>query len=227
MELDAIPLRILGSLIEKEATTPDAYPLSLNALTAACNQLSNREPVMQLSEIEVRNAVNALRQEGLVRAIQPAGSKVMKFQHLLTDKLNLDDRERAVLGVLMLRGPQTLGEIRARTARLADFASPEDVDGTLNALSGRGLATEVPRRPGQKESRYAHLLGGEPSAESAAVTSPGDDRSASAHHTGTTNASSAGDPDRVVALEESVDALRRDLAELRSRFEELERQLGV
>src|SRR4051812_29142158 len=162
MNLPPVQLRILGCLLEKEATTPDIYPLSLNALTAACNQLSNRDPVMELSEIDVRNAVNALRQESLVRAIQPAGSKVMKFQHLLTEKLNVDAHERAVLCVLLLRGPQTLAEIRSRTSRLAEFGSLQDVDATLAALRQRDLATEMARRPGQKEVRYAQLLSGPP-----------------------------------------------------------------
>src|SRR5437763_16891393 len=107
MNRPLVQLRILGCLLEKEATTPDIYPLSLNALTAACNQISNREPVMSLTDVEVRNTVNALRQESLVRAIQPADSRVLKFQHLLTEKLDLDARERAVLCVLMLRGAQT------------------------------------------------------------------------------------------------------------------------
>src|SRR4051812_10931546 len=171
MNLPPVQLRILGCLLEKEATTPDIYPLSLNALTAACNQLSNREPVMELSEIDVRNTVNALRQESLVRAIQPAGSKVMKFQHLLTEKLNLDARERALLCVLLLRGPQTLAELRSRTNRLAEFGSVQDVDATLAGLRQRDLATEMPRRPGQKEVRYAHLLGAPP-AEAAVEPIP-------------------------------------------------------
>lgn len=227
MNLPALALRILGCLLEKEATTPDAYPLSLNSLTAACNQLSNREPVMQLSEIDVRNAVNALRQEGLVRAIQPAGSKVMKFQHLLTEKLNLDARERAVLCVLMLRGPQTLAEIRARTARLAEFPSPLDVEATLHELSNRELAAEVGRQPGQKESRYVQLLGEDAAAEHArAGAGDGGSRSAAA-----TELDDAGDgvtirPDRIATLEAKVDAVGAALEALRSQLDELKRQLG-
>lgn len=216
MQLSAAGLRVLGSLMEKEATTPDVYPLSLNALTAACNQLSNREPVMSLSEIDVRNAVNALRQEGLVRAIQPSGSKVLKFQHLLTEKWNLDARERAVMCVLMLRGAQTVGEIRSRTSRLAEFGSLEDVDATLHELAKRSLVAEVPRQPGQKETRFAQTAG--PSA------APQDDTrgigpSAAPQDDGAR-------PDRVATLEATVDELRRDIAELRSRFEEFQRQLG-
>src|SRR6185503_9646047 len=116
MQLSDVEVRILGCLMEKEATTPDNYPLSLNALTNACNQLSNREPVMSLGEDQVKWAVNSLRQQSLVRAIQPSDARVMKFQHLLTEKLDLDQPARAALCVLMLRGPQTLSEIKtART----------------------------------------------------------------------------------------------------------------
>ena len=162
MPLTDIEVRILGSLIEKESTTPDNYPLSLNALTAACNQLSNREPVMQLAEDAVKYAVNSLRQQSLVRAIQPSDSRVMKFQHLATDKWNLEPEARAVLCVLMLRGAQTLGEIKGRTGRLAEFASLADVDRAMNDLISRQLAVQLPRRAGQKEVRYAHLLSGDP-----------------------------------------------------------------
>jgi uncharacterized protein YceH (UPF0502 family) len=162
MPLTDVEVRILGALIEKESATPDNYPLSLNALTAACNQLSNREPVMQLTEDEVKYAVNSLRQQSLVRAIQPSDSRVMKFQHLATDKWNLEPEPRAVLCVLMLRGPQTVGEVKGRTGRLASFASLADVDRAMSDLMSKQLAVQLPRRPGQKEVRYAHLLSGGP-----------------------------------------------------------------
>src|SRR3954462_12284796 len=123
MPLTHVEVRVLGSLIEKESTTPDSYPLSLNALVAACNQLSNRDPVMQLDDNTVKFAVNSLRQQSLVRAIQPSDARVMKFQHLVSDKWNLEPEPRAALCVLMLRGPQTLGEIKGRTGRLADFSA--------------------------------------------------------------------------------------------------------
>src|SRR5690349_7156779 len=167
MQLSPVEARILGSLIEKEATTPDNYPLSLNALTAACNQSSNRDPVIELEEESVRNAVNSLRQQSLVRAVQQAGSRVMKFQHLIVDRLNLDASAHSVLCVLLLRGPQTAGEIRGRTNRLAEFASVADVETALEALSKQGLVAQVPRRPGQKEVRYAHLLSGPPEPSTA------------------------------------------------------------
>ena len=165
MPLSDVEVRILGSLIEKESTTPDNYPLSLNALTAACNQLSNREPVMQLDEDKVKYAVNSLRQQSLVRAIQPSDSRVMKFQHLAGDKWNLERDEQGALCVLMLRGAQTLGEIKGRTGRLADFASLADVERAVASLVSRQLAVTLPRRPGQKEKRYAHLLSGAPAIE--------------------------------------------------------------
>lgn len=214
LHLSPAGLRTLGALLEKEATTPDVYPLSLNALTAACNQLSNREPVMSLSEIDVRNAVNALRQEGLVRAIQPSGSKVLKFQHLLTEKLNLDARERAVLCVLMLRGAQTVGEIRSRTARLAEFPSLAEVESTLQELANRSLVSEQARRPGQKEARFIQLLG-EQSAGEEGHAAPGARDDMLREDAG---------PDRLAVLEAAVDELQRQLAELRARFEEFQRQ---
>ena len=162
MPLSDVEVRILGSLIEKESTTPDNYPLSLNSLTAACNQLSNREPVMHLDETTVKHAVNNLRQQSLVRAIQPSDSRVMKFQHLVADKWGLEPEGRAVLCVLMLRGPQTLGEIKGRAGRLAEFTAPADVERAMAGLVAGQLAMQLPRRPGQKEVRYAHLLSGEP-----------------------------------------------------------------
>ena len=212
MQLSAVEVRILGCLIEKEATTPDNYPLSLNALTSACNQLSNREPVMSLGEDQVKWAVNSLRQQSLVRAIQPSDARVMKFQHLLTEKLDLDHPACAVLGVLMLRGPQTLGEIKTRTNRLAEFTNLTDVEGAVRGLIARELALEMARRPGQKEIRYAHLLSGPPSEAQAEAEVD----------------IAAAEPrrDRVAELEASLDEVRRELAELRTRFDDFTRQFS-
>ena len=213
MHLSPVEARILGSLIEKEATTPDNYPLSLNALTAACNQSSNRDPVMELEEESVRNAVNSLRQQSLVRAVQQAGSRVMKFQHLVADRLNLDASALSVLCVLLLRGPQTAGEIRGRTNRLAEFTSVADAEAALEALSKQGLVAQMPRRPGQKEVRYAHLLSGTPEVSTEEDSAP------------------AGEPvradratDRIASLEAAVVDLRSELVELRARFDDLARQ---
>jgi uncharacterized protein YceH (UPF0502 family) len=213
MALTEIEVRILGSLIEKESTTPDAYPLTLNALTHACNQTTNRDPIMDLGEDAVRWAINSLRQQSLVRAIQRSDSRVMKYQQLMTEAKNLDAAERAVMCVLMLRGPQTPGELRGRTNRLAEFASVADVETTLNGLIARELVVQLPRRPGQKEERYAHLLSGAVAAEER------DTRSAAAAEVDASDG-------RVATLEAAVDELRRELADLRTRFDEFTRQFG-
>ena len=210
MQLSDVEVRILGCLIEKEATTPDNYPLSLNALTNACNQLSNREPVMSLGEDQVKWAVNNLRQQSLVRAIQPSDARVMKFQHLVTEKLDLDRPARAVLCVLMLRGPQTLAEIKTRTNRLAEFANLADVEAVARELIDRGLAVEMARRAGQKETRYAHLLSGPP--REAPADAP------------ITIAPTEPARDRIAELEASLDEVRRELAALREQFETFKRQ---
>jgi len=212
MQLSDVEVRILGCLIEKEAATPDNYPLSLNALTNACNQLTNREPVMSLSEDQVKWAVNSLRQQSLVRAIQPSDARVMKFQHLVTDKLDLDQPARAALCVLMLRGPQTLAEIKTRTNRLAEFTSLGDVEAAVSGLIARELAVEMARRPGQTETRYAHLLSGPPSE--APAEAPGDIAAAEPRR------------DRLAELEASLDEMRRELAALRARFEDFTRQFS-
>ena len=212
MQLSDVEVRILGCLIEKEATTPDNYPLSLNALTSACNQLSNRDPVMSLGEDQVKWAVNNLRQQSLVRAIQPSDARVMKFQHLLTEKLDLDARERAVLCVLMLRGPQTLGEVKTRTNRLAEFANLADVEAVVRELIARELAVEMARQPGQKEIRYAHVLSGPPSE--AATEARVDIAAAEPRR------------DRIAELEASLDEVRRELGELRERFDDFTRQFS-
>lgn len=214
--LTTIEVRILGALVEKESTTPDTYPLSLNALTNACNQSSNRDPIMDLEEDAVRWAINNLRQQSLVRANQRSDSRVMKYQHLMTERMNLDEPSLAVMCVLMLRGPQTPGEIKGRTNRLNEFASLSDVEATLNALIARELVVELPRRPGQKEVRYAHLLSGP-------VMPGSDERDAHNARDGASRRPDAGDA-RVASLEATVAELRGELAELRARFEEFQAQ---
>jgi hypothetical protein len=218
--LTDVEVRVLGSLVEKEATTPDTYPLSLSALTAACNQTSNREPVMRLDEDAVTQAVVALRRRGLLLSIQPAGSRVTKFKHLLAPELGLDARELAVLGVLMLRGAQTAGELRARTDRLAEFAGLAEVEATLDALIARepeALVARLPRRAGQKEVRYAHLLSGEVAAHEAH-----DAPEAAAW--GAPAAPAPAADDRVAALERAVDDLRAELSALRAELAEFRAQ---
>ena len=210
--LTDVEVRVIGSLIEKESTTPDNYPLSLNALTNACNQTSNREPVVDYDEDTVLHAVEALRKRNLVRAVQQSGSRVMKYRHMMADTLTLEPRQAAALGVLMLRGPQTVGEIKTRTERLASFDSLEHVEATLNELIERpagALVVRLPRRPGQKEARFAHLLAGEVAADSGDVEGP---------------ARVSAGPDRIGALEQAVAELRNEVAELRGQLEAFRRQ---
>jgi uncharacterized protein YceH (UPF0502 family) len=162
MELLATEIRVLASLLEKQRTTPDAYPLTLNALRAACNQSTNRDPVVQYSEAEVRDAVQRLERRGLLRFASGAGSRAAKFRHLLAERLPMDDLEQAVMCVLMLRGAQTPGELKQRGERIHAFADLAEVEQTLLRLIERDLVRSVPRRPGQKEERYVHLLGAAP-----------------------------------------------------------------
>lgn len=211
--LTDIELRILGSLIEKEATTPDNYPLSLNALQSACNQTTNREPVMRLDEDALIPATVSLRRAGFVRQIQPVGSRVTKYEHLLENELKLDHRQVAVLGVLMLRGPQTPGELHARTERLEPFADLADLESVLDSLITRQpepLVARLARRPGQKEVRYAHLLGGEVAHDDAPGTV--DERPIPVRR-------AAPDDDRVAALELTVEELRREVAAVRAELD--------
>jgi uncharacterized protein YceH (UPF0502 family) len=172
VDADPVELRVLGCLIEKQRTTPDAYPLSLNALRLACNQSTNRDPVVEYDEQTIRRALDTLTRRGWARLASGPGSRAVKFRHLFDEAVGLDDAEMAVLAVLMLRGPQTPGELKQRTERLHRFAGLEDVGGVLSGLAGRELVTQLERRPGQKEQRYAHLLGAGGSAPAPAGTPP-------------------------------------------------------
>ena len=210
-DLEPVAMRVLGSLIEKDLSTPDHYPLSLNALTSACNQTSNRDPVMALDEAVVSGAIDGLRRLGLVRSIQPVGSRVPKYQHLLTEGGDFTRTELAVLCVLTLRGPQTLAEVRSRTARLTPGDEPSRLDAAVEALMVREpepVATRLPRRPGQKEVRYAHLLGGE-------VVYATDDLPP---------ATPAAATDRIAALEEITGELRNEVADLRAQLAAFRKQ---
>jgi uncharacterized protein len=155
VQADAVEIRVLGSLIEKQRTTPEVYPLSLNALRLACNQTSNRDPVVEYDEPTIRAALERLSREGWARLASGPGSRAVKYRHLFDEAFDLPDPELALLTTLMLRGPQTLGELRQRSERLYSFASLDDVERTLRALIERKLAAELPRR------RFGHLLGGE------------------------------------------------------------------
>ena len=164
MDVDAVEIRVLGCLIEKQRTTPDQYPLSLNALRLACNQTTNRDPVVDYDERTIKAALDRMAHRGWTRFASGAGSRALKYRHLLPDKLGVTDPELAVLAVLMLRGPQTPGELKGRTERLHRFDSTAEVVQTLDALAERELVRRLERRPGQKEERYQQLLGGESEA---------------------------------------------------------------
>jgi len=204
-------VRVLGSLIEKAITTPDSYPLSLNGLVTACNQSSNREPVVAYEETTVSEAIDRLRREALVRAVHKSDSRVTKYQHLAAEKLGLATRELAVLDVLMLRGPQTVGEIKTRGSRLAEFDTLSDVETILEMLADRQppLVVKLERRPGQKEVRFAHLLCG-------SVVEVADPSVAVKETTPTV--------DRIGALETEMAEMRREMADLRAQLEAFRKQ---
>jgi uncharacterized protein YceH (UPF0502 family) len=161
VEVDAVEIRVLGCLIEKQRTTPDQYPLSLNALRLACNQTTNRDPVVEYDERMIKAALDRMSHRGWTRFASGVSSRALKYRHLLDEALRLSDPEIAVLAVLMLRGAQTPGELKQRTERMHRFAAPAEVVQTLDGLAERELLRRLERRPGQKEERYVQLLGGE------------------------------------------------------------------
>lgn len=199
MDLTDQELRVLGCLVEKAATTPDSYPLTLNALITACNQRSNREPVVDYDDATVIRAIDGLRDRGWIRITHTPGQRAVKYKHVLGDMLDLDDRTLALLAVLMLRGDQTPGELRTRTGRYVEFSSLGEVDDVLLGLLQRDLAARLDRRPGEKENRYRHLLGGAPAPEPVVHT---------------TEAPDDGLAERVAALEAEVARLSSELAAL-------------
>src|SRR5437763_11604166 len=161
VEPDAVEIRVLGCLIEKQRTTPDAYPLSLNSLRLAGNQTTKRDPVVVYEEREIKAALDRLSNRGWTRFASGASSRALKYRHLFDEALSLSAEELSLLGVLMLRGPQTVGELKQRSERLHRFGSTAEVAQTLEGLAGRELAVQLDRRPGQKEERWAHRLGGD------------------------------------------------------------------
>ena len=213
--------RVLGCLVEKQLTTPQQYPLTLNALTLACNQSTNRDPVVAYGERVVEAAVTAAKERGLARFVHPShGRSVLRFRHVLDEALSLDVRGLAVVSVLMLRGPQTPGELRARTERMASFEDADDLQGELERLAARPepLVMRLGRRPGQKEDRYAHLLGEVSPVE--AIESPGAPAPPTTPVAVEAPTAAPGLPVAVAApsgggLTEEVASLRRDLDELR------------
>jgi uncharacterized protein len=216
--LTDIETRVLGSLIEKDITTPDYYPLSLNALVNACNQKNNRDPVMTLDESTVRDALNTLQEKRIAGPAGGADSRVTKFEHRLQEVFNFDRREIAIVCVLLLRGPQTPGELRSRTDRMYHFEALEDVVSTLDRLAQREppLARILPRQPGTKESRYTHLFSGEP------PTPAEEENVARAPSSATAGANSTAD--RLATLEEEVSRLRRELSEVQQQLNTFRRQ---
>ena len=216
MILSEIETRVLGALIEKDITTPDYYPLSLNALVNACNQKNNREPVMALDESAVRDALASLQEKRLAGPASGADSRVTKFEHRLQEVFNFDRREIAIVCVLLLRGPQTPGELRSRTERMYHFEALEDVVSTLDRLAQRqpSLARILPRQPGTKESRYAHLFSGEPPAEDVYV--------ARAYSSATAGGNSTSE--RLATLEEEVSSLRQELSDIQRQLATFRKQ---
>ena len=211
-QLNPLEVRVLGSLTEKDITTPDYYPLSLNALVNACNQKNNRDPVMSLDEDAVRQALSSLQEKRLAGPAGGADSRVAKYEHRLQEVFNFDRREIAIICVLLLRGAQTPGELRGRGERMYHFEALEDVESTLQRLMDREppLVTVLARQPGTKESRSMHLFSGEPAGATVAPA--------------TRIANEELDTGRISALENELSSLRSQISELRREFETFKQQ---
>jgi uncharacterized protein YceH (UPF0502 family) len=205
VDVDAVEIRVLGCLIEKQRTTPDAYPLSLNALRLACNQATNRDPVVAYEEREIKAALDRMSNRGWTRFASGVSSRALKYRQLLNEALGLSEPEISLLGVLMLRGPQTVGELKQRSERLHRFGSVAEVAEVLDGLTQRELVARLERRPGQKEERWQQLLGGdaEPATESAALPVPGEGA------------------DRLGAIEERLERLEGAFDELIARLDKV------
>ena len=202
MDADPVEIRVLGCLIEKQRTTPDQYPLSLNALRLACNQATNRDPVVDYDEATIRTAIDKLSRRGWIRLASGPGGRVAKYRHLLDDALGRVPSQIALLGVLMLRGEQTPGELKTRVERIYPYGSLEDVQKTLDTLAEHELVERLPRRPGQSQDRYVQLLGG--------------------------GSGSVGEPERSTAVEsvhQTQDPLENRVARLEEQVAELQRTL--
>jgi len=208
--LTDIEARVLGSLIEKQITTPEYYPLTLNALTLACNQKNNRNPVTSYSENQVSDALESLREKNLTYVFYGSTSRVPKYKHVMPEVMHLKRSELALMCALMLRGPQTPGELRGNASRLHEFLSLEEVEETLNALISHDqepLVIRLPRQPGQKEIRFAHLLSGEIDLEALATESV-----------------QVAMPSKRSSLEQKVDALAAEVESLKTQFEQFRKQ---
>lgn len=217
LHLSAAQARVLGALVEKEVTTPDYYPLSLNALVNACNQLTNRDPVMHVDEEEVRLALRRLEDLGLAGRARSADGRVTKYEHWLGEAFNFTRAETALICVLLLRGPQTPGELRGRTERMHRFDEISEVLAGLQKLMERepALVAVLPRQPGTKESRYAHLLSG--NVESAVATENAFGLRAGGHDAG----QDSGHEERIAQLESAVAELRQEVVRLRKKIDDL------
>jgi uncharacterized protein YceH (UPF0502 family) len=220
MEPDAVEIRVLGCLIEKQRTTPDVYPLTLNSLRLACNQSTNRDPVVDYDDGIIRGALDRLVQRKWATLASWANRRTMKYRHTLDRALELDGGEISLLCVLMLRGPQTPGELRARSERLHGFAGAEELDGTLERLMGRELVERLGRRPGQREERFRQLLGGGVETDVEAAPAPPPEAPVVA-------APPEPAPAPADELTERVERLERELAELREGLSALRRELGA
>jgi len=212
-QLTDVEARVLGSLVEKQLTTPEYYPLTLNALTAACNQKSNREPVVSYDDTTITGAVDTLRDKNLVYLFYGSNSRAVKYKHMLPSVYDLDPAGVAIVAVLLLRGPQTLGELRERTGRLHEFSGMGEVQETLDGLVRRDdpLIVKLERQPGQKEARYAHLLCGAVVQQTPAVRENG-------------AMAATGKNERIENLEAQIETLRNEFASLRETFEEFRKQ---
>ncbi len=213
IQLTEIEARVLSSLVEKQLTTPEYYPLTQNALKAACNQKSNREPVMSLSDEELLAAIDSLRDKNLLSLFYGSSSRTVKYKHMLPNVFELDEAGVAVIALLLLRGPQTVGELRGRSDRLYEFSGLGEVQETLDQLARRDdpLVLKLERQPGQKEARYAHLLSGEIDQAAIAAHAPAE-------------RSGSGSNERVEALEAEVVKLREEFAAIREEFAEFRKQ---
>lgn len=216
--LNPAEVRVLGSLVEKQTTTPEYYPLSLNALTHACNQKSSRDPVVAYDEKTVTQALDSLRDKKLVWLFRGVDSRVPKYGHIFPEAFDLNNKEVAVMCVLMLRGPQTVGEVRGRTGPLYSFESLADVEATLEGLidreEGQNLVMKLPRLMGMKESRYAHILSGPIAVEEIEVALRTESRAGKAQAL----------EERVNSLQEEIIALREELAALKQQFSDFKKQ---
>ena len=211
--LNDIEIRVLGALVEKQVTTPEYYPLTLNSLTAACNQKNNRNPVTSYSENEVAQALETLREKNLTYVFHGSTSRVPKYKHVMPEVMHLNPAELALMCALMLRGPQTTGELRSNSARLHEFSGLEEVDATINSLithEPEPFVVRLPRQAGQKEARFAHLLSGEAPIEEAASEA--------------SHLRRGGREDRVAVLESEIEDLKGQIAQLREQFEGFKKQ---